>query len=100
MTSIDSRLNALFNTYEGIMSREEIIGMTILTSNFESYGSTGGPTFRQRDGSITNQLSGYARYSYPGLDAQIGGIGAFRIVFDTNYQYLRKAIGIMNPAIL
>lgn len=100
VTSIDSRLNALFNTYEGIMSREEIIGMTILTSNFESYGSTGGPTFRERDGSITNQLSGYARYSYPGLDAQIGGIGAFRIVFDTNYQYLRKAIGIMNPAIL
>lgn len=97
---IDSRINRLLATYQEHMTPEQIVGMTILTSNFESYGSTGGPTFRQRDGSTTNQLSGYAAYSYPGVDARIGGIGAFRIVFDTNYQYLRKAIGIMNPAIL
>ena len=97
---IDSRINSLLATYQEHMTPEQIVGMTILTSNFESYGSTGGPTFRQRDGSTTNQLSGYAAYSYPGVDARIGGIGAFRIVFDTNYQYLRKAIGIMNPAIL
>ena len=100
VSSIDSRINSLLATYQEHMTPEQIVGMTILTSNFESYGSTGGPTFRQRDGSTTNQLSGYAAYSYPGVDARIGGIGAFRIVFDTNYQYLRKAIGIMNPAIL
>ena len=100
VSSIDYRLESLFATYQDFMTPEQLVGMTILTSNFESYGSTGGPTFRQRDGSTTNQLSGYAAYSYPGVDARIGGIGAFRIVFDTNYQYLRKAIGIMNPAIL
>ena len=81
--SIDSRINSLLATYQEHMTPEQIVGMTILTSNFESYGSTGGPTFRQRDGSTTNQLSGYAAYSYPGVDARIGGIGAFRIVFDT-----------------
>lgn len=100
VSSIDSRINSLLTTYRDYMTPEQIVGMTILTSNFESYGSTGGPTFRQRDGSTTNQLSGYAAYSYPGVDTRIGGIGAFRIVFDTNYQYLRKAIGILNPAIL
>lgn len=100
VASIDARLDALFSTYGEHMSREAIVGMTILTSNFESFGSTGGPTFLQRDGSTTNQLSGYAAYSYPGIDATIGGIGAFRIGFDANYQYLRKAIGIMNPAIM
>ncbi|MCD8312885.1 MAG: glycoside hydrolase family 18 [Bacteroidales bacterium] len=99
-SSIDSRLNTLFRTYDGALTKEEVVSKTILTANFESYGSTGGRSYTTRDGLSTNQLTGYAMYSYPGVDARIGGIGAFRIGFDTNYRYIRKAISILNPPIL
>ncbi len=98
-SSIDGRLEDLLETYKDVLTPEQIVGMTVLTSNFESYASTGGGSYYTRDGLYTNQLSGYAMYRYPGIDSQIGGIGAYRIGFDTNYQYLRKAIGILNPVI-
>lgn len=95
----DRRLAALFSTFESVMTQEEIVRKTILTSNFESYGGSGGPTYRLRDGSYVNQLKAYAMYSYPDIDAKIGGIGAFRIKFDENYKYLREAIQVANPVI-
>lgn len=98
-SSTDSRLNALFSTFKSVMSREEIVRKTILTSNFESYGGSGGPNYTLRDGGIVNQLKAYAMYSYPDVDAKIGGIGAFRIKFDENYKYLREAIQVANPVI-
>ncbi|MCD8312721.1 MAG: glycoside hydrolase family 18 [Bacteroidales bacterium] len=98
-SSTDSRMNTLFNAYDGVLTQEEVMKKTILTSNFESYASTGGGSYTTRDGVSTNQLAGYAMYTYPGVDAKIGGIGAFRIGFDTNYQYIRAAISILNPPI-
>lgn len=96
----DSRLSALFDTFESVMTREEIVRMTILNSNFESFGGSGGPNYTLRDGSTrVNQLKAYAMYSYPGVDAKIGGIGAFRVKFDENYKYLREAIQVANPVI-
>ncbi len=98
-SSIDSRLNRLINNFSGVLTTEQVIGMTILTSNFESYGSTGGPNFTLDNGTRVNQLKGYALYSYPGVNVKIGGIGAYRIGFDTDYKYLREAMGILNPVI-
>ncbi|MCD8313158.1 MAG: glycoside hydrolase family 18 [Bacteroidales bacterium] len=98
-SSTDSRLNTLFNAYSGVLTKEEVMKKTILTSNFESYATVGGGSYTTREGIRTNQLSGYAMYSYPGVDAKIGGIGAYRIAQDVNYQYLRKAISILNPPI-
>lgn len=78
---------------------EEIVSKTILCANFESYGSTGGGTLINRDGITTTKVAGYAAYSYPGVDAKIGGFGAYRIGFDPGYQYTRQAIGVANPVI-
>lgn len=96
----DSRLASLFNTFESVMSREEIVRKTILTANFESFGGTGGRMYTLRNSSTrVNQVKAYAMYSYPGVDAKIGGIGAFRVKFDENYKYLREAIQVANPVI-
>lgn len=99
VSTIDTRLEMLFEAFDKKLTREQIVEMTILTSNFESYGSTGGPAYVTRDFQEVNQLKGYAMYSYPNINAKIGGIGAFRIGFDTNYRYLRNAIGVLNPVI-
>ncbi len=98
-SSIDGRINGLIYNFKDVLTPEQVVGMTILTSNFESYGSTGGPTFSLDNGTRVNQLKGYALYSYPGVDVKIGGIGAYRIGFDTDYKYLREAMGILNPVI-
>ena len=92
VSSIDGRLSRLIRNYDGVLSPEAVVGKTILTSNFESYASTGGPTFRNRDGETTFQLNGFAQYYYPGVNSPIGGIGAFRVVFDTNYNFYRQAM--------
>lgn len=99
--SIDNRLNTLFNKYGSVMSREEIVRKTILTVNFESYASTGGGNFTDRNGKSMFRLKGYATYTYAGVDAKIGGFGSFRMGFDydNNYGYVREAIQAANPAI-
>lgn len=99
-SSIDNRIDNLINTFGELMTTEEIVRKTILTVNFESYGGTGGRTYRTRDGQSVNQIKGYAMYTYPDVeDVKIGGIGAFRIKFDENYKYLREAIQVANPVI-
>ena len=86
---IDMRIDELFKKFEPHMSREEIVGKTILCANFEDYGSTGGGSYVDRDGIVT----------YSGVDAKIGGFGAFRIGFDPGYRFIREAIGVANPVI-
>lgn len=98
-SATDSRVKTLITAFSSVLTPEEVVRKTILTSNFESYGNTGGPTYRTRSGESVNQLKGFASYSYSGVDAKIGGIGAFRFSFDTNYAYLREAIGVANPII-
>lgn len=88
----DSRINALLYNYEGVLSPERVMGMTVLNSNFESYGTTGGPTYTMRNGETTFQLNAFAQYTYPGIDCRIGGIGVFRPVFDKDYTWYRKAM--------
>ena len=98
------------------MSREEILSRTVLTSNFESYASTGGypnPDWRTQNpqyytsrtlGSSVPQIFGYATYTYPGVNARIGGFGAYRFGFDysngNNYGYMRQGIQLANPAMV
>ena len=92
VSSIDSRVGVLINNYEGVLTPEKVVSMTVLNSNFESYGTTGGPNFQMRNGEVTFQLNAYAQYTYPGIDCRIGGIGAFRPVFDKKYTWYRKAM--------
>lgn len=91
-TSIDGRMRGLFNNYEGVHSREAIVGKTILCVNYESFGTTGGGSFTSRALGRTFKLNGYAAYRYPDVDCPIGGIGAFRMVFDKDYAFFREAM--------
>lgn len=91
-STTDNRLRRLIANYDGVLSPEAVVSRTILCSNFESYGSTGGPSYYMRDGETTFQLNAYAQYSYPDVDTHIGGIGAFRMIFDTDYTYFREAM--------
>lgn len=92
ISSTDYRIAELISNYADVLSPEAVVGKTILCSNFESYGSTGGPNYRTRDNQYTFQLNGFAQYYYPGVESPIGGIGAFRMVFDTNYEHYRQAM--------
>ena len=114
-STTDNRLNRLFNAFEPTMTREEIVSRTVLTSNFESYASTGGAAskdwrdqnkmiyYTKRDGTEDKQIYAYATYTYPGVEARIGGFGAFRFGFDysngNNYGYMRQGIQLANPAV-
>ncbi len=91
-SSIDGRLEGLFRTYEGIYSREAIVGKTILCVNYESYGTSGGGSYNSRALGRTFKLNGYAAYRYPEVEAPIGGIGAFRMIFDKDYAFFREAM--------
>lgn len=92
-SSIDGRISSLIRTYEGIHSPEAVVGKTILCVNYESFGTTGGGNFYSRElEDYTFKLNGYAAYRYPGVNAPIGGIGAFRMVFDKDYTYYREAM--------
>lgn len=88
----DNRIEKLINRYKGVLSEKAVLSRTILCSNFESYGSTGGPSYTMRIGERTFQLDAFAQYTYPGVDSHIGGIGAFRMIFDTNYKWFRQAM--------
>ena len=106
-SNIDSRVNRLFNAFAATMTREDILSRTVLTSNFESYASTGGAgngSFRTRNNEYMAQIYGYATYTYPGVNARIGGFGAYRFGFDysngNNYGYMRQGIQLANPAMV
>jgi len=78
---------------------EEVLSKTIWTENFESYAANGGVTFTNRYGERMQSLKGMASYSNPKIKGKIGGVGTYHMEYDTNYKYLREAIGIMNPVI-
>lgn len=105
-TNTDSRVNTMLNAFSSIMTREEIMSKIILTSDFESCAANGGTRsgwYTDRNGKQIPQIYGYATYTYPNLDARIGGFGAYRFGFDysngNNYGYIRKAIQLANPAL-
>lgn len=111
--SIDKRLKNLFDAFPD-MSKEAIVSRTILCSNFESYGSTGGYSaygdeysfylehernynnWNNMDYWCDSQIKAYAQYQYPDVDQRIGGIGAYRFIFDTDYTYFRKAMKVLH----
>ncbi len=95
----DNRMNTLFNAFNGVLSKEEVMSKTIITSNFEGHWENGGGSYITRDGISTFQLAGYAMYSYPGVDAPKGGIGAYRFALEPGYDHTRKAISILNPPV-
>lgn len=102
----DNRVNTMINAFRSIMTPEEIVSKIILTCDFESGASQGGTRsgwYSDRNGNQVPQIHGYATYKYPGVNARIGGFGAYRFGFDysngNNYMYIRKGIQLANPAL-
>lgn len=105
-TSLDSRLSRLVNAFgkadengNPYQTPEEVLSKTIWTENFESYAAAGGVSFVNRYGETMTSLKGMAGYSNPAIKGKIGGVGTYHMEYDTNYKYLREAIGVMNPVI-
>lgn len=114
-TSLDSRVRQVISNYTGSttdpISLEECVRKMIVTANFESHASTGGITFRDREGNTMNSLKGMALYQPYYQNEPIGGIeriagfGAFHLEYEYNisgkpghYPYMREAIQAANPA--
>lgn len=114
-TVLDGRLNRSINNFAKStidpLTVEEVAKRFIFTENFESFASTGGKTYTDRNGSLMNSLQGMARYSpyYQGKPIEgvphIAGFGAFHLEYEynvagktTHYPYMREAIQAANPA--
>ena len=114
-TSLDSRVRQVIDNYTKSttdpISLEECVRKMIVTENFESKASTGGTTYRDREGNTMNSLKGMALYQpyyqnapIEGID-RIAGFGAFHLEYEYNisgksghYPYMREAIQVTNPA--
>lgn len=113
--SLDSRVRQVISNYTSSttdpISLEECVRKMIVTENFESKASTGGVTFRDREGNTMNSLKGMALYQpyyqnepIEGIE-RIAGFGAFHLEYEYNvagksghYPYMREAIQATNPA--
>lgn len=105
---LDKRFQKLINTFAAVTPGEtpqekeaNILKKTIWCEDFEKHKSDGGPEFTTRDKVKTYSLKGMAMYYRPGIDARIGGAGAYR--FDlcrpvNDYAIIREVIQTMNPA--
>ena len=90
------------------LTAEEVAKKYVVTENFESYASTGGVSFTDRNGNRMQSLEGMARWLpiVNGKTVQKGGIGTYRMQleyrvsgYEETYPYMRKGIQIMNPVI-
>lgn len=114
-SSLDYRLSSIIRNYTSStvdpISLEGCAHKLIVTENFESYASTGGVTYRDREGNQMNSLKGMALYQpyynnepIEGV-SRIAGFGAFHLEYEYNvsgksghYPYMREAIQVANPA--
>lgn len=93
---------SLVKKFGTVESEAEILRKTVWTETFEgSNKSTGGPTFTTRDGETTFSMRGMALYYRPGIEAKLGGFGAYR--FDlcrpiNDYLIMRSTIQTVNPS--
>ncbi len=106
--NLDMRFQGLVNNFASVTPGDtpqekeaNILKKTIWCEDFERHKMDGGPKFTTRDGVETYSLRGMAMYYRPGIDARIGGVGAYR--FDlcrpvNDYFIIREVIQTLNPA--
>lgn len=99
--SLDTRFNKLLNKFGSVEDEATILKKTIWCEDFEKHKGDGGPVFTTRDGVVTYSLKGMAMYYRPGVDARLGGVGAYRFNLCrpvNDYLFMREAIQVLNPA--
>lgn len=114
-TSLDTKIKQVIENYPKStvdpITVEECVKKMIVTENFESFASTGGKPYTNRDGKTMNSLQGMALYApyyqkepIEGI-THIAGFGAFHLEYEYNvsgklehYPYMRDAIQAVNPA--
>lgn len=99
--SLDERFQRLLNKFGSIEDEATILSKTVWCEDFEKHKGDGGPVFTTRDGIVTYSLKGMAMYYRPGVDARIGGVGAYRFNLCrpvNDYFFMREVIQVMNPA--
>ena len=99
--SLDERFQRLLNKFGSVEDEAAILRKTVWCEDFEKHKSDGGPQFTTRDGIVTYSLKGMAMYYRPGVDARIGGVGAYRFNLCrpvNDYFFMREVIQVMNPA--
>ena len=100
-TDLDTRFNKLLAKFGSIEDEATILRKTVWCEDFERHKSYGGPQFTTRDGVTTYSLKGMSMYYRPGVDARIGGVGAYRFNLCrpvNDYFFMREVIQVMNPA--
>ena len=106
--NLDNRFKKLVDKFSSITpgtsaaeKEAAILEKTIWCEDFERHKGDGGPEFTTRDGVKVRSLKGMAMYYRPGIDAKIGGVGAYRFNLCrpvNDYFFMREAIQTMNPA--
>lgn len=101
---LDNKLQSLINHFSGVVSAEEVANKMIVTEEFEKYAGTGGVRFYTPDGRVVPSYLGFAEWEPFGGKYRKGGIGCYHMQRDFAnttrvYDYLRKGIQIMNPAV-
>ena len=100
--SLDSRFDGLYRNYQEYEDEETVLKKLIWTENFEKWAGTGGQQFTTRDGEVLPySLMGMGLYYREGIDAHIGGCGAYRFNLCRpidDYLKIREVIQLMNPA--
>lgn len=100
-TDLDTRFGKLLAKFGSIENEATILSKTVWCEDFERHKSDGGPRFTTRDGVTTYSLKGMSMYYRPGLDARIGGVGAYRFNLCrpvNDYFFMREVIQVLNPA--
>ncbi len=105
---LDGRLDTTIENFKEHMSPEEVAQKYLVTENFESLASTGGVSYRTRDGRYVQSLEGMALWNpiINGKSIRKAGIGSYHMEYEYKisgkkgtYPFLRKAIQIMNPTV-
>lgn len=99
--NLDYRFGLLLNKFGSVEDEATILKKTIWCEDFEKHKGDGGPVFTTRDGVVTYSLKGMAMYYRPGVDARLGGVGAYRFNLCrpvNDYLFMREAIQVLNPA--
>ena len=99
--ALDGRFDRLLNKFGSIEDEATILSKTVWCEDFEKHKGDGGPEFTTRDGIVTYSLKGMAMYYRPGVDARIGGVGAYRFNLCrpvNDYFFMREVIQVLNPA--
>lgn len=81
---LDNRIGATISNYNGVLTGEEVARKYVVAENFESYASTGGVTFLDRQGNRLPSLLGMAMWN-PIVNGKIvskAGVGTYHMEYE------------------